>query len=523
MRKAWLLVLALAPTASADPSECHIVNTQFTPIPNLQIVAWVEDTAGHFVDTAYITQAVGTYGLGNRPGRMDFNSGGPTHSTFPYGRRINTFPVWAHRHGLTFPEVDFQNGDEDALSHDKKQSSIEPHYCGPLLFGDQNWDVATCASVAYTDKGVMSSTKTSLYPPRQDITRVAPNDSESVEMYGAVNPFDAVSAATPPGNAPVVVSWVAPKGIALGSYVMWFEVAREFDYNDSYNALSYPSPDVPYGEFGEAYRGQPAVVYSVPFTIDESTSSADGTGFLGYSDPDGLDGNIRVPDPTITTAGDRFQLVSDNGMYRLRVVHTVKDDAIPPDAPTGVAAQDITPASATIAFTAPGDDGEIGTIAGYEIRYRAETPITADNFFDAGSNPVAAPAPGPPGSTQTVALDKLLPETNYSIGIRAHDQCHNTGPIVTLSFRTADRQSGYVDACFIATAAYGSKLASDVGMLRHFRDQALRASVLGELAIEAYYTFGPAVAGVIGESDLLRATTRSALAPVVSWVRTMAY
>jgi len=94
---------------------------------------------------------------------------------------------------------------------------------------------------------------------------------------------------------------------------------------------------------------------------------------------------------------------------------------------------------------------------------------------------------------------------------------------VTLNFRTADRQSGYVDACFIATAAYGSKLASDVGMLRQFRDQALKSSVLGELAIETYYTFGPAVAGVIGESDLLRATTRSALAPVVAWVRHYLY
>jgi hypothetical protein len=55
-------------------------------------------------------------------------------------------------------------------------------------------------------------------------------------------------------------------------------------------------------------------------------------------------------------------------------------------------------------------------------------------------------------------------------------------------------------------------------MLRHFRDMALKKTVLGELAVEAYYTFGPAVSGVVGESDLLRATARGFLAPLVDAV-----
>ena len=62
-------------------------------------------------------------------------------------------------------------------------------------------------------------------------------------------------------------------------------------------------------------------------------------------------------------------------------------------------------------------------------------------------------------------------------------------------------------------------MAADVQMLRHMRDSVLRKSVLGELAIEAYYTFGPAVAGVVGESELLRATAREALEPIVRFVR----
>ena len=105
------------------------------------------------------------------------------------------------------------------------------------------------------------------------------------------------------------------------------------------------------------------------------------------------------------------------------------------------------------------------------------------------------------------------------MGIRAFDDCRNTGDIQMTSFKTPARAIGEVDACFVATAAYGSVMAADVQMLRHMRDSVLRKSVLGELAIETYYTFGPAVAGVVGESELLRATAREALEPIVRFVR----
>ena len=84
---------------------------------------------------------------------------------------------------------------------------------------------------------------------------------------------------------------------------------------------------------------------------------------------------------------------------------------------------------------------------------------------------------------------------------------------------TGEREVGTVDACFVATAAYGSVLANDVTVLRSFRDSVLSTSVMGELAVQAYYTFGPALAGVIGESELLRATARTALVPVVERLR----
>ena len=71
----------------------------------------------------------------------------------------------------------------------------------------------------------------------------------------------------------------------------------------------------------------------------------------------------------------------------------------------------------------------------------------------------------------------------------------------------------------MATAAYGSILANDVELLRHFRDTWLETNVIGELGVEAYYTFGPAFAGVVGESNLLRTGARDLLAPIVRVIR----
>src|SRR5690242_19018292 len=136
MRAAIAALVLLAPiTARAEVSPaCHVVKLQLVPATDdLQIVAWVARPTmnpldvGAYVGTAYIRQATGRYGLGNRPGRFDFNSGPPIHDMWPYGRRITTFPVWAHANGMAFPQMVFQDGADDELSHALEHSSPEPH------------------------------------------------------------------------------------------------------------------------------------------------------------------------------------------------------------------------------------------------------------------------------------------------------------------------------------------------------------------------------------------------------------
>jgi hypothetical protein len=527
-----LVVVATTGVAHADRPDgvCVQVSVDFVPTDSLQIVAWLEKPDGTYVDTLYITQKTGRYGMGNRPGRADFNTGAPNADVFPYGRRIQTFPVWAHRHGYEFPSVVFQNGDENNLSHPFKNSSPEapPPYCRPIMPIEAEFDTGTCASAAYTDKGTLSVTETTKYPPRSDLTRNVGIDSAAVEMYRMLNPFDAVSRATPIGGTPASAVWAAPQSVDYGSYVLHVETSKTYDFNDTYNATSFPSPSgIPWSDYGKPWRGQPSVVYSVPFTVADTATSALTAGYAGYGDPMGATGTLHPDDATITkdmpgSGASRLQLVSDGSeMYRLRVRSIPEIDTISPSAVDSPIATAVSSRAATITFLPTGDDGSIGVATGYEVRVRAGSPITDANFLD--STPVPAQVVFDDEGRPSIELSGLLPETAYYVGVRPYDNCFNRGPVAMTSFTTADREVAEVDWCFVATAAYGSSMANDVTLLRHFRDSLLERSVFGQLAVSTYYTFGPAVAGVVGESDLLRASARAVLAPVVSTVRDLAY
>ena len=59
---------------------------------------------------------------------------------------------------------------------------------------------------------------------------------------------------------------------------------------------------------------------------------------------------------------------------------------------------------------------------------------------------------------------------------------------------TKQQSSGTQEGCYIATAVYGSYDMPEVMVLRKFRDEVLKESVVGRIFIKVYYTISPKIA-----------------------------
>jgi uncharacterized repeat protein (TIGR02543 family) len=86
--------------------------------------------------------------------------------------------------------------------------------------------------------------------------------------------------------------------------------------------------------------------------------------------------------------------------------------------------------------------------------------------------------------------------------------------IVAASFEKETVQ----DNCFIATAAFGSKFAPAVSLLRKFRDDFLMNSDWGRRFVNFYYKNSPPIARFIAKNEMLRLMVRILLMPLIVFV-----
>ena len=512
------------------PGSTRTLEVQLTVAGDPQLAVWLETADGRFVDTIMVTRLVGTFGLGNRPGRPDFGGG----YLWPYGRREQTLPVWAHRRGVTYDRVVFQDCKEDWLGWHELVSSSEPFYCRPMTALEMQVDTISCPTTNFsTDKGIpmrlLSPTMStdcqdmfaryderSVYPPRNDVNARDPaRDWEGVLGLGDMNDLDAVSRATPRAGVPFRVSYGLPAGIEEGEYALWVEVNQQWDDNDFHTYAYFVDPRL--SDYGMTNIGQPSVVWQVPLTVNGTAAVSRALAYAGYGSPTGEDGDLRAPDGTITTRvpgsgeGRLAEQEADGERYRVQVRYT-PDATCPPPAPiTGLTLEGSDWAHVDVSFLPVDPD----TVAGYELRYAegAGSIATEADFV------AAAPGPdvqrGEAGVREHLRVLLPRPETTYTVALRARNHCGGTSALASLDVATEVREFATVDACFIATAAYGSKDQADVATLRRFRDRVLAPSAAGRAFIAAYYAVSPPVADAIRARPLAKAVTRAALTPLV--------
>ncbi|NOX81377.1 MAG: hypothetical protein GXP57_09895 [Deltaproteobacteria bacterium] len=177
--------------------------------------------------------------------------------------------------------------------------------------------------------------------------------------------------------------------------------------------------------------------------------------------------------------------------------------------------------SFTVGASTTAFSGKVGSLFAAATAYAADTSTTTtttpalqgfssttDNFVDEGSTNDGSG----PGSFSSI-IKNLKPGTSYFV--RAYAQTSD-GRIYYGNqnvFRTAD-------ACFIATAAYGSIINPYVRLLRDFRDRYLLTNHAGRVFVRLYYHYSPPVADYIAGRSILRLVVRILLLPLIgmSWL-----
>ncbi len=96
-------------------------------------------------------------------------------------------------------------------------------------------------------------------------------------------------------------------------------------------------------------------------------------------------------------------------------------------APLAISVGSLTDTTATLAWTATGDDSLTGTASSYEVRY-STTPITEANWA-AATQTTGEPVPGAPGTAQNFVVRNLARQVTYYFAAKVSDEAGNTSAL----------------------------------------------------------------------------------------------
>ena len=151
-------------------------------------------------------------------------------------------------------------------------------------------------------------------------------------------------------------------------------------------------------------------------------------------------------------------------------------DTTPPANVSDLSASNISFTSLQLNWTAPGNDGSVGTAASYDIRY-STSPITLSNWSSA-IQATGEPAPSVAGTAQSMTISGLTANTPYHFIIRTTDAVGNTSGLSNLSVATT--QSYSLSVSISAAPSSGVSPLSNV---------TLTTSVSGSQTGNINYTF----------------------------------
>jgi len=127
------------------------------------------------------------------------------------------------------------------------------------------------------------------------------------------------------------------------------------------------------------------------------------------------------------------------------------------------------------------------------------------------------------GGSYTVSIattmDTAGSQTNTAIVHSVNPEALQSDNVSSSSITVMAVPGGGGGGCFIATAAWGSDMQSEVRYLRAFRDQYLLGNRAGRWFVRQYYHYSPALANYIRLRPRLRSVVRAGLTPLVGLSR----
>ena len=293
--------------------------------------------------------------------------------------------------------------------------------------------------------------------------------------------------------------------------------------------------------------GEGTVVYAANTTVDLVAQADAHYHFVEWTGDVGTVGNVTSAATTIIMS-DSYSIVAnfelDEGWYSLTVSSTDGGSVTEPGEGTFVRA-----ANTPVPLFAVSDEGYqflrwTGNVSTIADVYAASTNITMNSSYSITATfesphpePVAkltvssttggsVTAPGEGIFSYPLGVEvSLVAEavsgyrfTNWSGDVGTIADVNDASTTVTMdgSYSIRANFGGAGLQCFIATAAYGTPMAEEIGILREFRDEYLLTNALGQTLVGVYYRISPPVAEFITEHPSLRPMVRAGLLPAIA-------
>lgn len=135
-------------------------------------------------------------------------------------------------------------------------------------------------------------------------------------------------------------------------------------------------------------------------------------------------------------------------------VNNIPLDTISPSAIVNLSISNLSQTSVSLNWTSPGDDGNIGTASSYDIRYLASR-ITKTNW-DLAIQVIGEPIPKTTGTSQSMTITGLSPNTTYYFAIKTKDKANNISGLSNIVSATTQFYSLFVSLSAQPNSGYAS-------------------------------------------------------------------